>query len=667
MRFAPLRPLFAGFSSFLMTALIMIVCCPGSAKAGIGFQPISPDELKMTSEPQAPGAPAIILFRQVDRDDNGNTSHEDDYFRIKILTEEGRKYADIEIPYFKSNGNIIGIKARTIRPDGSTVNFDGKVFDKSIAKAKGLKYLAKTFTLPEVEVGSIIEYSYTEDLSEHYIYDSHWILSNELFTKNARFSLKPFKSNYFPISLHWSWNYLPPGTSAPKEDPMHVVRMDTNNIPAFQTEDFMPPENELKSRVDFTYSEDAFETDTEKYWKKVGKKLNGRAESFVDKRKVMEQAVSQIVSPSDTPEVKLQKIYARVQQLRNTSFEVQKSEQEEKRDKEKNPTNVEDVWKRGYGDSFELTWLYLGLVRAAGIEAYGVMVSDRSNYFFNPVLMDSTRLDANVVLVKVNGKEIYCDPGAAFTPLGLLPWHETGVEGRRLDKDGGTWVRTDLPESSASRIERTANLKLSAETGGLEGKVTVTFTGLEAMRRRMEERNQDDTERKTFLEDEVREYIPSASEVELTHQPDWKSSNPSLVAEFDVKVPGWASSAGRRALLPVGLFSESEKHLFEHANRTHPVYFEFPFQKIDDITVELPPGWQVSSLPKAVTQGANPVAYNLKVDSDKDKLHWSRVLNIDLLGLQTKYYPVIRNFFQNVRTGDEEQIVLQPGPAIASN
>jgi len=35
---------------------------------------VSPDELKLTSEPQAPGAPAIILYRQVDRDDNGQTS-----------------------------------------------------------------------------------------------------------------------------------------------------------------------------------------------------------------------------------------------------------------------------------------------------------------------------------------------------------------------------------------------------------------------------------------------------------------------------------------------------------------------------------------------------------------------------------------------------------------
>ena len=66
------------------------------------FPPVSPDELKMTSEPQAPGAPAIILYRQVDRDDRGLTAHENHYERIKILKEEGRKYADVEIPFFRS-------------------------------------------------------------------------------------------------------------------------------------------------------------------------------------------------------------------------------------------------------------------------------------------------------------------------------------------------------------------------------------------------------------------------------------------------------------------------------------------------------------------------------------------------------------------------------------
>src|SRR5208282_1931059 len=101
--------------------------CPVNVLAGGGFQPPNPEELKMTSEPLAPGAPAVILYRQVDRDDNGRTSHEDDYLRIKILTEEGRKHANIEIPYVKGIEDVASIKARTIRPDGSIASFDGQV------------------------------------------------------------------------------------------------------------------------------------------------------------------------------------------------------------------------------------------------------------------------------------------------------------------------------------------------------------------------------------------------------------------------------------------------------------------------------------------------------------------------------------------------------------
>ncbi len=110
-----------------------------------------------------------------------------------------------------------------------------------------------------------------------------------------------------------------------------------HNIPAFRTEDFMPPENELKSRVDFIYSADPFVLDVDKYWKNVGREANARLESFTGKRKAMEEAVAKIVSPDDSAEVKLRKIYDRVQQLRNTSYDVRKTEQEAKRDQEKEP------------------------------------------------------------------------------------------------------------------------------------------------------------------------------------------------------------------------------------------------------------------------------------------------------------------------------------------
>src|SRR4029077_15673155 len=130
------------------------------------------------------------LYRQVDRDESdARTSHEYNYVRTKIFNEEGRKYADVEIPFVKDQYTIHNIKARTIRPDGSIADFDGKIYEKEIVKARGLKYLAKTFTLSDVQPGSIIEYHYTIDFAEYLVFDSNWVLSDELFSKKSKFTL----------------------------------------------------------------------------------------------------------------------------------------------------------------------------------------------------------------------------------------------------------------------------------------------------------------------------------------------------------------------------------------------------------------------------------------------------------------------------------------------
>jgi Domain of Unknown Function with PDB structure (DUF3857) len=99
--------------------------------------PVDPAELKMTAEPKAPGAASIFLYRQVDRDDqNFKEVH---YARIKILTEEGRKNADVELAFVKGEDRIDYIKARTIRPDGTIANFDGKIFGRRARQHRGLR------------------------------------------------------------------------------------------------------------------------------------------------------------------------------------------------------------------------------------------------------------------------------------------------------------------------------------------------------------------------------------------------------------------------------------------------------------------------------------------------------------------------------------------------
>ncbi len=187
------------------------------------------------------------------------------------------------------------------------------------------------------------------------------------------------------------------------------------------------------------------------------------------------------------------------------------------------------------------------------------------------------------------------------------------------------------------------------------------------MYQRLEEQHTDEVERKKYLEEQLKSQIEAGTEVELTNQPDWTNSETPLVAEFNLKIPGWASGAGSRVMIPAAIFTAAERGIFEHANRVHPIYFYYPQQKTDDVTVELPPGWKISSVPKTQNQNGNVITYNLSVEPGTGSLRLTRNLNIDFLMLEQKYYGPLRAFFQMVRTGDGEQVVLQPGEMHASN
>lgn len=639
-------------AAFFAVTLMIHQCCIAQ-----GFPQISPDELKMTGEPLAPGAPAIILYREVDRDDRYlNSARQNSYYRIKIFTEDGRKWANVEIPFAKGIDNVKNIRARTIKPDGSVVEFDGNVIEQSLLKSRGLRILAKTFHLAAVEPGCIIEYSY--ELEGRLGYSSRWTLSEELFTKSAKFHLKPYGAAAgFPLTLRKSW-HLPAGMSPPVTGMDRSVSLQADNIPAFEIEDFMPPADDLKFHVDFIYEVMKPENDPELYWKHVGEVRERELENFVGNHKAIEQGMADTIGSNDTPEAKLRKIYDRVQQIRNTSYEQSRTTQEQKRENEKPDENVEDVLKRGYGKTWQIDWLFLAMVRAAGFDAYGCWVASRANYFFDPKTMEAAHLNEPAVLVKLNGRDLFFNPGYPFAPYGLLNWSETGTVAWRLAKDSGGWVNTPLPKSSESRLEHVAKLRLT-DDGNLEGTVKATYTGLEAVHDRQYGRNEDEIGRKTFLDDQMKHQLPVTAEVEVEKQPDWSDPEAPLVAEYKLSVPGWAANAGKRMMIPMGVFTGIEKHLFEHANRVHDVYVDYPYEKDDDVTIEVPQGWEVGNVPAPVQRDEQVIDYSLNVENNKTTLHLTRRLIWNFLLLDVKYYPALRNFFQAVRTGDEQQIVLQ--------
>src|SRR5690348_10544182 len=119
---------------FIALILSALLALPDVAQA-FDWPVVSPEDLKMTREPEAPGASAIFLDRLVSR--NYDKDEENVYERVKVLSEPGLKYANIEIPYIKYQENIHDFEARIVKQDGTVKKFSGKAIDEVVFKSHG--------------------------------------------------------------------------------------------------------------------------------------------------------------------------------------------------------------------------------------------------------------------------------------------------------------------------------------------------------------------------------------------------------------------------------------------------------------------------------------------------------------------------------------------------
>ncbi len=181
--FSPLRRV------FLPAFLLSISSIP--ALAATWKQP-TPDELKMTADPAAPDAPAVYFFREEIVDDKLHYHHL--YAQIKVLNDKGKEqFSDIEIPYEAGVISVRALEGRTIHPDGTVVPFTGKPYDKELVKSGTTTIKAKVFSMPEVTVGSIVEYEYDLQYDDNTVIAPDWDLQQSVFVHHAHYRFVPIE------------------------------------------------------------------------------------------------------------------------------------------------------------------------------------------------------------------------------------------------------------------------------------------------------------------------------------------------------------------------------------------------------------------------------------------------------------------------------------------
>jgi hypothetical protein len=630
----------------------------------------------MTSQPEVPGAAAVYLFKEEITEDKLHMWSK--YVRLKVLTEAGKQYANVELRQYsgaESRGySIGGIAGRTIHPDGTIIPFTGKPFDKLLEKGQGFKETAKVFTMPDVQVGSIIEYRYQLRYDDNYFISPSWFVQSDLYTRKAHYLWKPTSETL--ISKSDSGEQLTSGIAwtpiLPKDadfkpghlaDGSMVAELSMKDIPPAPDEEYMPPIESLSYRVLFYYTPYRSIDD---FWKHEGKGWSKNKDKFIGPGKEVRAAVAGLVAASDTPEQKLRKIYAEVMKLDNASFARAHSAAEEKARGLGEVKTTDDVWerKRGYDD--QMAELFVAMARAAGLKAYIMAVTDRDRNLFMPSYFSLGQLDDDIAIVNIDGKDQFFDPGQRDCPYGQLAWKHTMVQGLR-QVDGGTATFAEAPGQSYKdqRIDRIADLTVD-EHGDASGTVTISYRGAPALGWRQSYLRGDETSLKHDLQTSMERLLPGGMDVKVTAIEQLDDYEQPLIAKFDVKGQ-IASSTGKRLLITGDIFQANAKPTFPHEKRTLPVYFEYSSARLDAVRIHFPPTMVLESAPATMELPYQKTAvYSLKSETTANSVTVRRNFLVGEIVFTKEEFPDLRSFYTKLETKDQEPVVLKAAPQTAA-
>ncbi|HZU09189.1 MAG TPA: DUF3857 domain-containing protein [Pseudacidobacterium sp.] len=638
---------------FLLLSLTSIALFSATAS---DFQQPTREELSMTSDPAAPGSDAVYLFRQETSDDK--LHFHSLYARIKILTEKGKKYADVEIPYEGRTFTIRAVEGRTIHPDGTAIPFTGKPIDKLLFKSGDRRIMSKVFSLPDVQVGSIIEYRYVLAYEDNIASSPQWYIQQPLFVHKAHYHFNPTTHELVSNSEHGNvvnrllyTQVLPPGAKV--RDGLDGFDLEVENIPAISDEEYMPPMRSVSYRVLFYYTA-AYSGDD--YWKEMGKYWSKDVNRFAAPSAKMQQAVQQIVSSGGTEEEKLKKIYAAVMQLENTSFTRERTAAENKALGLKIKT-ADDIWEQKRGNEDELTRLFIAMVRAAGMKAYDMIVTNRDRDLFVKSYLDWDQLDDEIAIVPVNGKEMFFDPGQRYCEFGKLHWKHTMVQGIRQTDSGTEITNTPSPTYKDTVVSRFADLTVDAE-GKVSGVIRINYTGSDALYWRQFALRNDEMETKKAFEDALQRTMPPGIVVKTNHFIGLADYNTVLMALVDVS-GGMGTATGKRIFLPGTFFEAGAKPLFAHEKRESPVDLHYPYMVTDQVKLTLPAGMVIENTPKDTEIPLPKFAdYVAKYKGSTNSYNYGRLLVMANIFYEAKEYPDLRGFYAKVNAQDQQQIVL---------
>jgi hypothetical protein len=305
------------------------------------------------------------------------------YVRLKIFTEEGKKNAATTEISYNDRTFINSIAGRTIKADGSIVELEkDAIHDRDVVRAGRRRIKVKSFAMPGVEPGAIVEYRWKEIQHRPRMLYIRLQFQREFPIHKVTYFIRPLSRDYTTyVMVRWPFNCQP--------SPLKLERDGFNstsleNVPAFKEEPMMPADANVRPWMLVFYN-DGKKRDPEKYWTDVGKDTWDELKRALKSNDEIRQAAQKAVEGASEEE----KVVRLVRYLRanfrglwdRSVTEAERTKVLKQMSKER-IRNVAEIFKSGIGTADELNTLFATFASEVGLEARPALLASRNEISF---------------------------------------------------------------------------------------------------------------------------------------------------------------------------------------------------------------------------------------------------------------------------------------------
>lgn len=584
-------------------------------------------------------------------------------YAVRILTRDGRGYADAGEVYLTNSGKVNDIRAWLIRPNGFVKKY-GK--DETVDHILNSNDIYDEYRVKEIDatndadVGVVFGYQSVSEERPLFNQDV-WGFQDRLPTLESRYSLT-LPAGWRAASLTFNHEKIEPSVNGT------TYVWELRDLAPIKAEPASPRINSLTPQVAINYFEGASAASAGSKTFETWAQVSRWATDLHDPQAVPDQTVTakarELTAGAKTELERIRAIAHFVQNLQYVSIDIGVGKGNGYR-----PHAASQVLAKAYGDCKDKANLMRSMLRAININAYPVVIysGDPShvreewaspgqfNHCIIAVKVSDETVGPTVITHEKLGRLLIFDATDPNTKVGDLPDHEQGSLALLVAGEQGQLLRMPSLPPEASVFDRHADVVMTPE-GAITAKVREQSNGQAAADSRRLFRDLSAAQYLKVIEGWISHGATGAKVSRV--EPKDNTEGGRFDLDVDFTASSYAQLMQNRLLVfkPVIVSRQDSLYLTE-PTRSHPIMLD-SLNFSETVRVKLPVGFEVDELPDPLKLDASFGSYKTTYAVKDGELIFTRALAQRAGLIPVAEYQTVRRFFERIRAAEQSPVVL---------